>query len=85
MLNNTQRKILQNWELDCPMVLRDWLASGSMSKDRGTYAACLRALASKIPSMDSLNLPNIVREISKPRGMLVTGPTGSGSQQLWLP
>jgi twitching motility protein PilT len=49
-------------------------------KDRGTYAACLRALSSKIPSFDKLGLPDVVREMSeKPRGLiLVTGPTGSG-------
>ncbi|MGB8702830.1 MAG: type IV pilus twitching motility protein PilT, partial [Thermosynechococcaceae cyanobacterium] len=49
-------------------------------KDRGTYAAALRALSSKIPTIETLGLPNIVREMSeKPRGLiLVTGPTGSG-------
>lgn len=82
MLNNTQRKALeQTWELDCSYGVKG-LARFRVNvyKDRGTYAACLRALSSKIPSMDVLNLPNIVRELSeKPRGMvLVTGPTGSG-------
>ena len=82
MLNNTQRKTLeQNWELDCSYGIKG-LARFRVNvyKDRGTYAACLRALASKIPSMDLLNLPNIIREISeKPKGLvLVTGPTGSG-------
>ena len=82
MLNNTQRKNLeQNWELDCSYGIKG-LARFRVNvyKDRGTYAACLRALASKIPSMQTLNLPHIVREISeKPRGLvLVTGPTGSG-------
>ncbi len=32
-------------------------------KDRGTVAACLRALPSKIPSFESLNLPPVVREM----------------------
>ncbi|ASC69944.1 Twitching mobility protein [Halomicronema hongdechloris C2206] len=82
MLNNTQRKNLeQNWELDCSYGVRG-LARFRVNvyKDRGTYAACLRALSSKIPSMEVLGLPNIVRELSeKPRGLiLVTGPTGSG-------
>lgn len=82
MLNNTQRKNLeQNWELDCSYGVKG-LARFRVNvyKDRGAYAACLRALASKIPTMESLNLPNIVREIAeKPRGLvLVTGPTGSG-------
>ncbi len=82
MLNNTQRKNLeQNWELDCSYGVKG-LARFRVNvyKDRGAYAACLRALSSKIPAMETLNLPNIVREISeKPRGLvLVTGPTGSG-------
>ena len=82
MLNNSQRKNLeQTWELDCSYGVKG-LARFRVNvyKDRGTYAACLRALSSKIPSMDVLGLPNIVRELSeKPRGLiLVTGPTGSG-------
>lgn len=82
MLNNSQRKNLeQNWELDCSYGVKG-LARFRVNvyKDRGTYAACLRALSSKIPSMDVLGLPDIVRELSeKPRGLiLVTGPTGSG-------
>ena len=82
MLNNTQRKTLeQTWELDCSYGVKG-LARFRVNvyKDRGTYAACLRALSSKIPDMDVLGLPDIVREMSeKPRGLiLVTGPTGSG-------
>lgn len=82
MLNNTQRKQLeQTWELDCSYGVRG-LARFRVNvyKDRGTYAAALRALSSKIPSIETLGLPNVVREMSeKPRGLvLVTGPTGSG-------
>lgn len=82
MLNNTQRKNLeQNWELDCSYGVRG-LARFRVNvyKDRGSYAACLRALSSKIPSIETLGLPNIVREMAeKPKGLvLVTGPTGSG-------
>jgi twitching motility protein PilT len=82
MLNNTQRKNLeQNWELDCSYGVKG-LARFRVNvyKDRGTYAACLRALSSKIPSFDKLGLPDVVREMAeKPRGLiLVTGPTGSG-------
>jgi twitching motility protein PilT len=82
MLNNTQRKTLeQTWELDCSYGVRG-LARFRVNvyKDRGTYAAALRALSSKIPTIETLGLPNIVREMSeKPRGLiLVTGPTGSG-------
>ena len=82
MLNNTQRKTLeQTWELDCSYGVKG-LARFRVNvyKDRGTYAACLRALSSKIPNFDVLGLPDIVREMAeKPRGLiLVTGPTGSG-------
>ncbi|MGF1603285.1 MAG: type IV pilus twitching motility protein PilT [Thermosynechococcaceae cyanobacterium] len=82
MLNNTQRKQLeQTWELDCSYGVRG-LARFRVNvyKDRGTYAAALRVLSSKIPTIETLGLPNIVREMSeKPRGLvLVTGPTGSG-------
>jgi twitching motility protein PilT len=82
MLNNTQRKNLeQNWELDCSYGIRG-LARFRVNvyKDRGTFAACLRALSSKIPNMQTLGMPDVVREMSeKPRGLvLVTGPTGSG-------
>ncbi len=82
MLNNTQRKQLeQNWELDCSYGVRG-LARFRVNvyKERGCYAACLRALSSKIPNFDMLGLPNIVREMTqRPRGMvLVTGQTGSG-------
>ena len=58
MLNNTQRKNLeQNWELDCSYGVRG-LARFRVNvyKDRGTYAACLRALSSKIPNFEKLGL-----------------------------
>jgi twitching motility protein PilT len=82
MLNNTQRKNLeQDWELDCSYGVKG-LARFRVNvyRDRGTYAAALRALSSKIPNFDQLGLPPIVREMTeKPRGLiLVTGPTGSG-------
>ncbi|NMF63116.1 type IV pilus twitching motility protein PilT [Brasilonema octagenarum] len=82
MLNNSQRRILEeNWELDCSYGVRG-LARFRVNvyKERGAYAACLRALSSKTPNFEKLGLPDVVREMSeKPRGLiLVTGPTGSG-------
>ena len=82
MLNNTQRKELeQNWELDCSYGVKG-LARFRVNvyKERGAYAACLRALSSKIPNFEQLGLPDIIREMSeRPRGLiLVTGQTGSG-------
>ncbi|MBW4623809.1 MAG: type IV pilus twitching motility protein PilT [Cyanosarcina radialis HA8281-LM2] len=82
ILNNNQRKELeQNWELDCSYGIKG-LARFRVNvyKERGYYAACMRALSSKIPNFDQLGLPDVVREIShRPRGLvLVTGQTGSG-------
>ncbi len=49
-------------------------------KQRGSYSMALRVVALTIPSMESLGLPAILKELAKKqRGLiLVTGPTGSG-------
>jgi len=49
-------------------------------RQRGTVAAALRNVPSKIPSFEELGLPDAVNQIVKfPKGLvLVTGPTGSG-------
>ena len=82
MLNNSQRKTLeQTWELDCAYGLKGVARFRvNVYRQKGSYAACLRALGSKIPSVELLNLPPVVLETSaRPRGLvLVTGPTGSG-------
>ncbi|QNG29129.1 type IV pilus twitching motility protein PilT [Synechococcus sp. LTW-R] len=82
MINNAQRKQLeQSWELDCAYGLKGVSRFRvNVYRQRGSYAACLRALGSTIPSLESLGLPPIVEETSRrPRGLvLVTGPTGSG-------
>jgi twitching motility protein PilT len=82
MLNNEQRRHLeQNWEIDCSYGVEGiGRFRVNIYKDRGNYAAALRAITSYVPTLESLGLPSIVREISdRPRGLvLVTGPTGSG-------
>lgn len=82
ILNNSQRKDLeQNWELDCSYGLRGVSRFRvNVYRQRGTYAACLRALGNTIPKLEALGMPPIVEEMSRrPRGLvLVTGPTGSG-------
>ena len=82
MLNNSQRKTLeQTWELDCAYGLKGIARFRvNVYRQRGTYAACLRALGNNIPSVELLNMPPVVLETSsRPRGLvLVTGPTGSG-------
>ena len=47
---------------------------------RGSVAAALRAIPTKIPPFESLGLPPVIREMSKRISglILVTGPTGSG-------
>lgn len=82
MLNNQQRKELeQNWDLDSAYAVKG-LARFRLNvyRERGCWAACMRALGSKIPNADKLGVPEILRELThRPRGMLlVTGQTGSG-------
>jgi twitching motility protein PilT len=82
ILNNSQRKQLeQTWELDCAYGLKGIARFRvNVYRQRGTYAACLRAIGNNIPTLHELGLPPIVEEISHmPKGLvLVTGPTGSG-------
>ncbi len=52
----------------------------NIDRDRGAVAAAFRLIAQKIPTVEDLNLPPILKTITeRPRGLiLVTGPTGSG-------
>lgn len=82
IITSEQRKQLeQTYELDCSFGL-DGIGRFRVNvyKDRGSYAAALRVVASRIPSLDEFNLPPIVKEITqKPRGLiLITGATGQG-------
>jgi twitching motility protein PilT len=47
---------------------------------RGTLAACIRLLPTRIPTLDSLHLPASLRRLAQARQglILVTGATGSG-------
>lgn len=49
-------------------------------KQRGSVGAALRAIPHKIPTMEELGLPSILRDLSQKHSglILVTGPTGSG-------
>jgi twitching motility protein PilT len=82
ILSAEQRKILeQTYELDCSYGV-DGLGRFRVNcyKERGNYAAALRTVATRTPSLDELGLPPVVKEIAhRPRGLiLVCGPTGSG-------
>ena len=52
----------------------------NLFRDRGSVAAAFRTIPYKIPTLEDLSQPEIVRELTKKhRGLiLVTGPTGSG-------
>jgi len=82
MLTNEQRKTLeQTLELDCSYgVVGLGRFRVNIYKEKGNWAAALRAIATKIPRFEDLGLPPVVKEMThRPRGMiLVTGPTGSG-------
>lgn len=49
-------------------------------KDRGSVAAAFRVIPQQIPTLEDLQLPRVLVDLSRrPRGLiLVTGPTGSG-------
>jgi twitching motility protein PilT len=49
-------------------------------RQRGTFGISMRAIKTKIPPFDQLNLPEVVKRLTYlPRGLvLVTGDTGSG-------
>jgi twitching motility protein PilT len=49
-------------------------------RQRGSYAAVMRVIASRIPTLSDLNLPSSLTDIASLKNgiVLVTGPTGSG-------
>lgn len=49
-------------------------------RQRGSVALAIRLIPTKIPSMEQLQLPSVLKTVvTKPQGLvLVTGPTGSG-------
>jgi len=82
ILTLEQRKTLeQKLELDCSYGVEGLgRFRVNVYRDRNGYAAALRTITTKIPTLEELNLPKVCQQIvSKPRGLvLVTGPTGSG-------
>jgi twitching motility protein PilT len=82
MLNAFQKqKFEKTWELDLsygvPGLGRFRV---NLYRQRGATGIAMRSIPSTIPSIEELNLPPILRDLSrKPRGLiLVTGPTGHG-------
>lgn len=82
MLSNEQRRHLeQEWELDFSYGIEGiGRFRVNFYKDKGSYAAAFRTIATTAPQLEELGMPPIVTTIAeKPRGLiLVTGPTGSG-------
>lgn len=82
LISDRQRELLiANKELDFSYQFSD---SGrfrvNVYYQRGTVGAALRLIPTKIPSLDDLHLPSVVRQFSQLRQgfVLVTGPTGHG-------
>lgn len=82
ILNNEQRKHLEETlELDISYGIAEvGRFRVNVYRQKGSYAACLRALGNTIPSLESLGLAAEVEKVCHlPKGLvLVTGPTGSG-------
>ncbi|HXA16481.1 MAG TPA: PilT/PilU family type 4a pilus ATPase [Thermoanaerobaculia bacterium] len=62
------------------VVERTWRFRVNIHRQRGTFAAAIRALPLTVPTIAELNLPPILGELVKPtRGLvLICGPTGAG-------
>ncbi|MEY3735447.1 MAG: Tfp pilus assembly protein pilus retraction ATPase PilT [Cyanobacteriota bacterium] len=82
LLSNEQRRQLEETlELDLSYGIADvGRFRINIYRQRGSYAACIRALGNAIPSLESLHLSARVASVCElPKGLvLVTGPTGSG-------
>jgi len=59
---------------------RAWRFRVNVHRQRGTFAAAIRALPTEVPTLQQLRLPLTLAELVKPtRGLvLVCGPTGAG-------
>ena len=82
MLTDTQKQSFEtNFELDFSYgVAGLGRFRVNIFLQRGSIGAVMRSIPSKIPTLDDLRVPQVVKKLTqKPRGLiLVTGPTGSG-------
>ncbi|MGI4788660.1 MAG: type IV pilus twitching motility protein PilT [Janthinobacterium lividum] len=75
------QKFESNWELDFSYALQKKARFRvNIFKDKGSVAASLRLIPTKIPTLEDMGMPTIFEELTHlKRGLvLVTGPTGSG-------
>lgn len=81
ILNDRKRKELnKNGEVDLAYTYKNLRLRINVFYDYRSLALAIRLISTKIPSVESLNLPPIIKQlIDKKQGLiLVTGPTGSG-------
>ncbi|MFP4106481.1 MAG: type IV pilus twitching motility protein PilT [Phycisphaerae bacterium] len=82
LLNETQQEMFERKrELDFSLaVTGDLRFRANVYYQKGSVAAAFRLIPRKIPSMEELGLPKVVKELTlRPNGLiLMTGPTGSG-------
>lgn len=75
------QKFEQSHELDFGYSVKDLgRFRSNIYMQRASVAAALRAIPTKIPTFEQLNLPSVIRDLTvRSSGLiLVTGPTGSG-------
>jgi twitching motility protein PilT len=76
-----QKELEVERELDFSYSLADrWRFRVNAFFDREAVAAAVRLVPAEVPTLETLQMPAVVRELAfRPRGLvLVTGPTGSG-------
>jgi twitching motility protein PilT len=76
-----KKKFEETWELDLAFGLRGvGRFRCNVFNQKGAVGSVFRLIPEKIRSLEELNLPPVLAELSdRPRGLvLVTGPTGSG-------
>ncbi len=82
MMNDRQKSIFaEKWEVDLAYAVPGMgRFRVSVYRQRGTVAMVFRAISMIIPTLESLNLPPVIKKIcQEERGLvLVTGTTGSG-------
>jgi twitching motility protein PilT len=76
---------IQRFEASNELDFSYWIAEtsrfrGNIYRQKGSVGAAMRAIPSKIPTVDELRLPLILEDLARlPSGLvLLTGPTGSG-------
>ncbi len=75
------QKFESTWELDFSYALQKKARFRvNIFRDKGSVAASLRLIPTKIPTLEDMNMPPILEELTHTRRglILVTGPTGSG-------